>query len=132
MTSLVASTFLRRVFAFDAVATAATGVLLAAGAQPLQTLMGLSPEISVPAGLFLIAYALVPAIIATRKTVPAAAVWTAIAINAVWVVESLVSLALGWVSVNGLGTAFVVAQATAVGAISLLQVAGVRGPARYA
>ena len=35
MSSLVASTFLRRIFAFDAVATAATGVLLSVGAKIL-------------------------------------------------------------------------------------------------
>lgn len=132
MSSLVVSTFLRRVFAFDAVATLATGGLLAAGAPALEGLMGLSPEVSIPAGLFLIAYAAVPGIMAARKTLRTAAVWTVIAINGVWVVESLMSLALGWVSVNPLGTAFVVAQAAAVGVIALLQVAGLRGSERFA
>lgn len=132
MSSLVASTFLRRIFAFDAVATVATGALLAAGAQPLQGLMGLDPAISVPAGLFLIAYAVVPAIMAARKTLPVAAVWTVIAINAVWVLESLASLALGWVSVNALGTAFVIAQAAAVGVIAELQYIGMRRSERFA
>lgn len=132
MSSLVASTFLRRVFAFDAVATAATGVLLAAAAQPLETLMGLSAEITLPSGLFLIAYALVPAIMAARKTLPVAAVWTVIAINAVWVVESLMSLALHWITPNPLGVAFVVAQAAAVAVIAELQFIGLRRAERFA
>jgi hypothetical protein len=132
MSSLIASTFLRRIFAFDAIATVATGGLLAVGAQPLHGLMGLDPAVGMSAGLFLIAYAVVPAIMAARRTLPVAAVWTVIAINAVWVLESLASLALGWVSVNALGTGFVIAQAAAVGVIAELQYLGMRRSERFA
>lgn len=132
MSSLTTSTFLRRIFAFDAVATAGVGVLLAAGASTLEGLLGLDPAIGVPAGLFLIAYAVLPGIMATRKTLPVAAVWAVIGINAVWVLESLASLALGWVSVNPLGTAFVIGQAAAVGAIAELQYMAMRRAERFA
>lgn len=132
MSSLVASTFLRRVFAFDAVATAATGLLFAAGAPLLQELIGLDPAVCVPAGLFLIVYAAIPAIMAARRTLPIPAVWAVIGINAVWVVESLASLALGFVQANSLGVAFVVAQALAVGVIAELQFLGLRRSERFA
>lgn len=132
MSSLVASTFLRRVFAFDAAATAATGMLLAAGAQPLQGLLGLDPALSLPVGLFLIGYAVIPAVMAARKTLPVPAVWAVIAINTVWMVESLASLALGWVAANPLGVAFVIAQALAVGVIAELQFLGMRRATRFA
>lgn len=132
MSSLVASTFFRRVFAFDAVATVATGVLFAAGAPLLQTLMGLDPAFSVPVGLFLIAYAVIPAVMAARKTLPVPAVWAVIAINTVWMIESFAGLALGWVQANGLGIAFIAVQALAVGVIAGLQFIGMRRSERFA
>lgn len=132
MSTIVASTFLRRVFAFDAVATAATGALLAAAAQPLEGLMRLEAAISRPVGLFLIAYAVLPGVMALRRNLPSPAVWAVIGINTLYVIESLMSLPLGWVTPNALGTAFVIAQAGAVAGIAALQVAGVRGSERFA
>lgn len=132
MSSLVASTFLRRVFAFDAVATAVTGLLFSAGAPLLESLMGLDPALSVPVGLFLIGYAVIPGVMAARRTLPVPAVWAVIAINTVWMVESLASLALGFVQANSLGVAFVVAQALAVGVIAELQFLGLRRSERFA
>ncbi|MFN3514684.1 MAG: hypothetical protein ACK41C_16685 [Phenylobacterium sp.] len=132
MSSLVASVFLRRVLALDAVATAATGALLATAAQPLEGLMGLPADMSRPVGLFLIAYAFLPGAMAALRVVPAPAVWAVIGINTVWSLESVGSLALGWVSPNALGTAFVIAQAAAVGGFAALQYLGLRRSTRFA
>ena len=50
-----------------------------------------------------------------------------IAINAIWVIESVMALVLGWVQPNALGVAFVLAQAAAVAVFAGLQVFAIRG-----
>jgi hypothetical protein len=53
-------------------------------------------------------------------------VWTVIALNAVWVIESVWLLAGDWVQPNALGTAFVLAMAAAVAGLACLEYAGLR------
>ena len=49
-----------------------------------------------------------------------------IAVNALWVVDSLVMAAAGWGSPTAAGTAWIVAQALAVAGLAALQVASRR------
>ena len=50
-----------------------------------------------------------------------------IAVNALWAIESIMTLVLGWLQPNGLGVAFVLAQAAAVAVFAGLQVFAIRG-----
>jgi hypothetical protein len=53
-------------------------------------------------------------------------VWTVIACNAVWAVDSLLLLTTGWISPSTLGYAFVIGQAAVVAVFCELQFSAVR------
>ncbi len=124
--SAISSSFLRKVLALDAVASGATGLLLAAGAGPLEGLLGLSPALTRPAGLFLIPYALLVAWMASRPSLPRGAVWAVVVVNALWAVESVTLVGAGWVHPTLLGALFICAQAAVVALFGLLQFATLR------
>ena len=94
-------------FAFDA------GLL----AEPL----GLSTAFMQPVGLFLLVYAAGLVLLALRPTLPRAAVWALVGFNALWAIESLAILALGWVQPTSLGVAFIAVQAGAALFVADLQ-----------
>ena len=113
----------------DAAASGATGLLLAAGAGFLASLLGLPEELLRWAGLLLLPYAAFVAWAGTRDGVPRNAVRAAVAINLLWTLDSVLLLALGPVSPNGLGTAFVLAQALVVLGFAATQWMALRGAA---
>ena len=53
-------------------------------------------------------------------------VWSIIGLNVVWVIDSVLILATGWVEPNALGYAVVIAQALAVGVFAELEYVGLR------
>ena len=129
---IASSQFLRRILAVDAVTCVAAGVLLAFGGATLESLTGLQPALTQPAGYFLLAYAAFVGFLGSRATLPGAMVWLVIVGNAVWALESLMLLALGWAHPTPLGHAFVIGQALVVAAIAELQFIGLRRSARTA
>ncbi|HYD43976.1 MAG TPA: hypothetical protein VEA79_01780 [Phenylobacterium sp.] len=122
----VSSPFLRRVLLLDAIASGATGLLLAFGAAMLAPITGIDPSVAGPAGYFLIPYAGLVAWLASRPAQPVPLVWAVVAVNILWVVESLGVLALGYLSPNVLGLVFVIAQAVVVGVFAELQILGLK------
>ncbi|GIZ52310.1 hypothetical protein [Noviherbaspirillum aridicola] len=118
--------FLRRVLLADAAASAATGLLLAFGADPLEPLLGLPAVLLRTAGYALLPFAALVCLLATRKHIPRAGVWAVIVVNALWVVDSVVLLASGHVTPTVLGQAFVVAQAIVVATFAELEFGAVR------
>lgn len=126
------STFLRRVMAFDTVTCLGAGALLAFGGATLENVTGLPTAISQPAGVFLFAWAALVAAIGLRQNVNGGLVWLVIVGNAIWTLESLMMLALGWVEPTQIGVAFVVAQALGVAGIAQLQYMGLRRSTRFA
>ena len=128
----VASPFLRRVIGVDAAACLASGLLLAFGRQALADLTGLPTALSQPAGLFLIAWSLLLAVVASRPTQNRAVVWALIGVNAFWVVESAVLLLMQWVQPTSLGYTLVIGQAVAVTILAELQFLGLRRAQRLA
>lgn len=120
------STFLRRVFLLDAVATGATGILLVTGTGLLHSLLNLPAGLMTYAGLFCIAWAALVGFLGTRAQLSAGAVWTAVIGNAAWALGSLVVLVSGYVAPTLLGYAFVIAQAIVVGVFAELQYLGMR------
>jgi hypothetical protein len=105
----------------DAVASGATAALLLAGAGVLERWLALPVGLMREAGLVLIPYVLLVAVVASRAATPVATVTAIIAVNAAWTAASVLLLLGGWVSPTLLGVAFVLAQALAVGAFGVIQ-----------
>ena len=120
------NTFLRYALLADAVASGATGLLLIAGADLLTGLLGLPVAMMREAGLLLVPYVALVAFVGTREAISRPAVQAIIALNLLWVVGSMGLLMGGWVAPTALGTAFVIAQAVAVGVFAELQFIGLR------
>jgi hypothetical protein len=122
--------FLRFALLGDAAASGATGLLLAAGAGALASLLGLPEGLLRVAGLLLLPYAAFVAWAGTRDGgVPRNAVRAVVAVNLLWVLDSVLLLAIAPVSPNGLGVAFVLAQALVVAGFAAMQWTALRGAA---
>lgn len=116
----------RRALQADAVASAATGLLLAIGAELLTDLLGLPVSLMRYAGLSLLPFAAIVLFVGLRQMPPRAAVLAIVAYNAMWTIDSFALLASGWVAPTLLGSAFVVMQAVTVGTFAMLQWIGVK------
>jgi hypothetical protein len=124
--------FLRRVLLVDAAAGAAMGLLMLFGAGVLENLLNLPAALLKTAGAGLLPLAAFLAWLGTRDVPPRAAVWVVIAVNAVWVADSIYLLLSGWVSPNVAGQAFIIAQALAVAVLAELEYFGLRRSASVA
>ena len=124
--SFQSTRFLRYALIGDALASGATGLLMAAGAGFLTGLLNLPEELMRYAGMILLPYALLVAYVGTRPEISKAAVWTIIAINALWAVESIGLLIGSWIAPTMLGYAFVIFQAVVVLAFAEAQYMGLR------
>ena len=114
-------TTLRRVLLLDAAVTGVNGVAYLAGATVLDDLLGVSPSALRPIGAFLVAFAAVVAVVATRRPIPAGAVRELMAGNALWVLASLAMAATGALDANAVGTTWTVLQAATVAGFVALQ-----------
>ena len=132
MSSFHPSTFLRYALIGDAVASGATGLLMALGAGFLAPLFGLPEGLLRSAGVILLPYAAIVAWLGTRKSLPRAAVWTVIVVNAIWAADSALLLLGGWVAPTALGYGFVIFQAAVVAAFAEAQYFGLRRSSRHA
>lgn len=126
------NTFLRYALLADAVASGATGLLMAAGAGPLSGLLSLPEPLLRWAGLTLLPFAILVGLAARPEAPSRSAALAIVVVNALWVADSFALLATGWIQPNGLGIAFVTIQALAVGALAAAQVAGLRAGRRPA
>ena len=126
MTSIRASSLLRRVLVVDAVTSGAMGVAMIAFAELFASLLQLPVELVSEAGIVLLPFAAFLGFVASRPEPTRIAVWIIIALNAVWVVDSIMLLFSGWVAPNGLGYAVVIAQAAAVLVLADLEYMGLK------
>ncbi|MEW6449279.1 MAG: hypothetical protein AB1490_01420 [Pseudomonadota bacterium] len=116
--------FVRPALLIDAAASAATAALLIAGTNLLEAWLNIPAVVIREAGLILVPYIGLVAIVATRPQISTRAVWIIIACNALWTAASFAILA--FISPNGLGVVFVIGQALAVAALGVLQWAALR------
>ena len=126
MSMIQSSPLLRNALALDAAACAATGLLLALAAGPLSNPLGFPADFLRGAGLVLLPCAAMLAWFASREILPRLAVYAVIAVNLLWVADSIAILVAGWFQPSGLGIAFVLAQAVAVAVITELEVIGLK------
>jgi hypothetical protein len=117
--------FLRTVLWADALASGATGLVMVAGAGLLESLLGLPGALTREAGLILVPYAALVALVAARAQISRAAVWVFIVANAAWTIGSI-GLLLGGLAPTALGYAFVIAQAAVVALLAELEYTGLR------
>jgi hypothetical protein len=132
MTSIHASSLLRRVLIVDAVTSGAMGLATIVFAELFADLLQLPLELISEAGIVLLPFAAFVGFVASRREPARIAVWTIIALNVVWVVDSIVLLFTGWVAPNALGYAFVIAQAAAVLAFADFEYMGLKRSAAVA
>jgi hypothetical protein len=121
---------LRVALRLDAGASGALGALLLALGPALADPLGLPTPLLRPTGLFLVVYAAGLWLAASRPIVSRTAAWAIVALNALWVLDSVATVASGWLALTALGTALVLAQAAAVALLADLQVLGLRRAAR--
>jgi hypothetical protein len=84
------------------------------------------------AGIILLPFAAFVGFVASRQEPARLAVWAIIAINIVWVVDSILLLFSGWVAPNALGYVFVIAQAAMVLVLADLEYMGLKRSAAVA
>lgn len=126
MSRVAPSTFLRRALLADALVSAAAGVAMSAGAGLLAPLLALPPGLLLGAGFTLFPWTAALLWLARQPAVPKAAVWTVIALNALWAIES------AWVALGGefrpsaLGQGFIALQALTVIVLAELEWIGLR------
>jgi hypothetical protein len=121
------SSLLSYALAADAAASGATGLMLALGAGPLSGLLEMPEPLLRWSGLVLVPYAALIGFVASRGAVARTTVLAIVVVNALWVADSFALLASGWVAPSLLGSAFIIAQALAVGLLALAQYVGLRG-----
>lgn len=126
MTLLQSSPLLRLTLKVDALAGGALGLLMALAAQPLGELFGLPFVLLLVAGIVLLPLALVLYWMSNQTVLSRTGVWAVIALNALWVVESVALLVTGYVQPTALGYAFVIGQALVVLLLAELEFFGLR------
>jgi hypothetical protein len=114
---------LRRALIADLATAAPTTVLLVVAAGWIAPLVGLEPALLRGIGVAFAPFVLL-LVWALRTPRPAALVVAVLNIG--WFVLSIAALLLGWIAPSGSGAAIVAAQAFAVLALGLLQLAGLR------
>jgi hypothetical protein len=126
MTSIRASSLLRRVLIVDALTSGACGVAMFALAEVFASMLQLPVDLVREAGIILLPFAAFVGFVASRQEPARLAVWAIIALNLVWVVDSILLLFSGWVAPNALGYVFVIAQAAMVLVLADLEYMGLK------
>lgn len=122
----IRSNFLRAVIALDAAVCGAMGAAFAAGGASVADLAGLPLALTQPLGLFLLGYAALLVWMALRPALPRAAVWGLVGFNAVWAIESVAIVAMGWVQPNAVGAGLIYAQAAGALGVAAMQFLALR------
>jgi hypothetical protein len=116
MSSFQPTLFLRRVLLLDAVLSAGAGVTLVTMSGFVAPWLGLPTALLFWTGFSFLPFAAIVAVLATRPTPPAAAILAVAAWNALFGLDCILALLLGWIEPSTVGTVLVIAQ----GAIVLL------------
>src|SRR5690606_19100511 len=111
MHTLNASPLLRRALLADGLVGLGTGSLLVLAAGWLAELLSLPRELLLASGWTLLPLGVFLVWLGSCEQINRLLVWAVLAINALWVVDSLLLLIAGWIAPNLLGQVFVIGQA---------------------
>jgi hypothetical protein len=114
----------------DAIVTGANGAAYVALAEVLDGPLGMPAGFIRGAGAFLLLFAAAVWYTATRPELNRRAVAAVIAINALWVLDSLALVAFGWYDPSTAGSVWVALQAIVVAGFAALQAYAVRQGSR--
>ena len=114
---------LRTILLVDGIVSGAMGLLLIAGAGILDGAFDLPAAFLRGAGVVLLPWFALLAIIATRRVIHRSAVRFVIIANLGWIAASVLLPFTGWIEPNALGVAFIIVQALAVVVFALAQIA---------
>ena len=126
MNTIRPSSLLKSALLADAVVSGATGLLQLVATGSLAALLNLPLAGLAATGEFLVAYALLLLVLATRQSLWAGLVGFIVFGNGVWGLGCIALLLGGALSANALGVAFVLMQATAVAVFAGLEWRGLR------
>jgi hypothetical protein len=126
MMTIQSSPLLRQALVADATTSAAFGLMLLIGAGTLSGIFGLPEMLLRIAGLVLLPYAAFIGWLGLREEIQKPVAWAVILGNALWVIDSALLLASGWVAPTSAGYAFVIAQALVVLMYAEFQFVGLR------
>ena len=126
MNALQPTPMLRNALLLDGLLSGVTGLLLVLAAGWLGAFLELPRLLLLVAGSALLPFAALLVWLSNRAEISRQAIWAVIAVNALWVIDSLLVLVIGWVSPNLFGYAFVIAQALAVALLAELQWFGLK------
>ena len=115
--------FLKRILLLDAASCLAMGLMLLIGAGYLTQLFAIDRTVLILAGAILVPTGLFMGWVASRVPAAPALVGLIIAGNILWVAESFALLGQT-PGATAIGSAFVIAQAVAVGVLALLETVG--------
>lgn len=124
--TITVTPFLRNALNADALISGAAALLMIAGAPFLSPLLELPSGLLMGAGLVLLPFVGFLAWLGRRPSISRLSLVDVLIINAAWTVASFTLIFSGMISPNGLGVAFIAAQALAVAALTQLQYVGLR------
>jgi len=120
------SPLLRRTLIADAAISGTTGLLMIAFGNTLSEPLGVPVVLMRYAGVSLLPFAALLVYLARCESLSRAVVWIVIACNALWAVDSILIMLIGWVEPTVLGQAFIIAQALIVALFAEAQYLGLR------
>lgn len=126
MNALQPTPMLRNALLLDGLLSGVTGLLLVLAAGWLGAFLELPRLLLLVAGSALLPFAALLVWLSNRAEISRQAIWAVIAVNALWVIDSLLVLAIGWLSPNLFGYAFIIVQALAVALLAELQWFGLK------
>src|SRR5687767_6572409 len=126
MQTIRSSTILRATLLVDAATCAATGLLMALFSTKLSDLLALPSSLLLYAGLSLFPFTGVLLYVGTRRKTAAPLVWAIVFGNALWTLDSVLILLLGWVTPNVFGLCFVLFQAAVVAVLAGVEIIGLK------
>lgn len=112
---------LKQVFLIDGVGCIGLGIAMLPLTGWLESTLGLPALLLVPLAAYLIAYGAGETYVATRGRASRSAVVTLIALNAMYVLDSAITLATGWFSPTTTGTITIAVLAVGVAGVTALQ-----------
>ncbi len=121
LSNMPAEALLSTVLKIDAAVTGVNGLAYLVAADLLEAPLGLSPALLRPLGASLLVFAGMVRHVATRRPIRPKSVGLVIAVNVLWVVDTLAAVAAGWLTPTTAGALWAVAQAAVVAGFAALQ-----------